>query len=215
MVPSRSTAVCRCSLTVTGVPAASFWWKVFPSAWVTISEGMVMVASVPPMPPSPGALLAMTTPMAPATWAVFTFEAKVQVPRSMRAILPLTAAPFVSAEHPSAGTEATRDCGGTSNACGPNEAGAASWLPAMSAGVEIARAETVRGGEIDVCVGVVADRLRRAGGEPGIVRRDGTVLQRDRVRRDERRLEPVRDSRRMRSAAAPLRTGERLVQPGG
>ena len=52
----------------------------------------------------------------------------------MRAILPLTAAPFVSTEHPSAGTEATRGCV-TSKACGPNCAGAASWLPAMSAGV--------------------------------------------------------------------------------
>ena len=91
---------------------------------------MVMVGSVPPMVAIPGMLLAITTPMAPAVWAALTLEAKVQVPRSMRAILPLESAAFVSAEQPSAGTEATSGASaaptGTSNDCGPNCAGPAS-----------------------------------------------------------------------------------------
>ena len=44
---------------------------------------------------------AMTTPVAPAFWAFFTFTVKLQVPRSMRAILPVMAPGLVSGEHAS------------------------------------------------------------------------------------------------------------------
>ena len=61
-----------------------------------------MVGSAPPIEPQvPVDELAMTTPMAPAFCAFFTFTAKPQVPRSMMAILPATAAALVMAEQPS------------------------------------------------------------------------------------------------------------------
>lgn len=49
----------------------------------------------------PAALLAMITPMAPAFCAFFDLMMKVQVPRSMSAILPATAAALVTASQPS------------------------------------------------------------------------------------------------------------------
>ena len=82
---------------------------------------------------------------------------------------------------------------------------------------EVASAETVRGDEIDVRVGVVAHRFRRAGREPGIGRRPRAgggkgVLKRDVGRRNVQwRLESVGDAGRMWRATAPLRTGKGLV----
>jgi hypothetical protein len=43
----------------------------------------------------------MMTPSAPASCAFFTFTVKLQVPRSMNAMLPEIAPAFVSAEQPS------------------------------------------------------------------------------------------------------------------
>ena len=77
---------------------------VLPSASVTITEGMVIVASPPPISTNtPVALLAMITPTAPAFCAFFTLATKVQVPRSMIAMRPAMAPLFVSAEQASAG----------------------------------------------------------------------------------------------------------------
>ena len=76
--------------------------KFAPSAYCTMIEGMVMVGSAPPIEPQVPALeFAITTPTAPAFCAFFTFTAKPQVPRSMMAILPATAAVLVMAEQPS------------------------------------------------------------------------------------------------------------------
>ena len=77
--------------------------SVLPSASVTRTAGMVIVGSVPPRAAGgvPGALSAMITPTAPASWAFFTLTMKPQVPRSMRAMLPATAAALVIAEQPS------------------------------------------------------------------------------------------------------------------
>ncbi len=76
--------------------------KVLPSAKVTITEGMVIVASTPPMlPKAPAAELAMITATAPAFCAFLTLTTKPQVPRSIRAMLPAIAAALVSGEQPS------------------------------------------------------------------------------------------------------------------
>ena len=75
---------------------------VFASAYVTMTDGIVIVASTPAMPPNaPAAEFAMSTPMAPAFWAFFTFTANPHVPRSIIAMFPATAAEFVIAEQPS------------------------------------------------------------------------------------------------------------------
>src|SRR5678815_554135 len=65
--------------------------------------GMVIVESTPP---NPGgglvtALLAMITPVAPAFCAFLALTTNVQVPRSMMAMLPATAAKLVNGSHPS------------------------------------------------------------------------------------------------------------------
>ena len=58
-----------------------------------ISAGIVIDASAPPSPVMGASTLsAMSTPMAPAFWAFFTFTVKPQVPRSMIATLPVIAA---------------------------------------------------------------------------------------------------------------------------
>jgi len=73
-----------------------------PSARWTCTAGMVMVGSAPPMAPhTPVALLTITTPVAPASWAFFTLTVKPQVPRSIIAIFPATAAALVIAVQPS------------------------------------------------------------------------------------------------------------------
>src|SRR5207237_987709 len=54
----------------------------------------------------PWALLPVPTPMSPAVATALISASKVQVPRSMRAILLLESAAFVRAEQPSAATEA-------------------------------------------------------------------------------------------------------------
>src|SRR5436190_850018 len=64
-----------------------------PSVWDTITDGIVIVGSLPERPNgSPATLLAITTAIAPATFAFFDFWTKVQPPRSTTAILPATAA---------------------------------------------------------------------------------------------------------------------------
>src|SRR5262249_29886410 len=68
-----------------------------PSSSDKITVGIVMVGSVPPIlgGGEPGELFTRTTPIAPASWAFFTFAVNVQVPRSTIAILPATAAAWL------------------------------------------------------------------------------------------------------------------------
>jgi hypothetical protein len=88
------------------------------------------------MPGSPDdTLLAMMTPMAPALWALNTLNEKSHVPRSMSAILPLTAVAFVSAVQPFVGTDATTSPVTPVVVRGvPNSADCASLEPAIVGG---------------------------------------------------------------------------------
>src|SRR5919205_184820 len=87
---------------VAGAPAPGGLLRVSPLPNAPTPGGMLIDASLPPRPPkTPAELLAMTTPTAPAFCAFLTFVTKVQVPRSMRAILPATSEWFVMAEQPS------------------------------------------------------------------------------------------------------------------
>src|SRR5262245_27206183 len=68
-----------------------------PSPWVTITDGIVMVGSAPPIAVAgPGALLATITISAPRSWAFLTFDTKVHTPRSISAILPAGSARYGS-----------------------------------------------------------------------------------------------------------------------
>src|SRR6185503_12948148 len=93
-------AVTTCIVAFT--PLASSPLIRLPVLNVTITEGIVMVGSAPPMVPNaPAALLATITDVAPAFWAFFTFTTKPQVPRSTRAILPAIAPALVKGEQAS------------------------------------------------------------------------------------------------------------------
>src|SRR5262245_35587807 len=74
------------------------------SACVISTDGIVIVGSTPPIPGGgePATLLAMITARAPAFWAFFTLTLKPHAPRSIRAILLLTAREFaaVNGSHP-------------------------------------------------------------------------------------------------------------------
>src|SRR5919106_3305084 len=84
-MPSNHPVGVRATVPVAGTPAL----MVFPSASDTITEGIVMLGSVPPMVPgSPGALLTTMTATAPASWGLFAFWTKVHPPRSTSATAP-------------------------------------------------------------------------------------------------------------------------------
>jgi hypothetical protein len=75
-----------------------------PSAREIPTVGMDRPGSVPPSPKDPATLLMMTTAVAPtasASWALLT---KVQVPRSISAMLPATCAPLTMDEQASLST---------------------------------------------------------------------------------------------------------------
>ena len=76
---------------------------VLPLACVIETVGIVIVLSEPAIPGGVEfeTLSTMTTPIAPAFCAFFVFETKVQLPRSIRAILPVSELP--KAEQPSTG----------------------------------------------------------------------------------------------------------------
>src|SRR3954453_14813300 len=63
-----------------------------------MTEGIVTVGSVPPIPGGgvPAALFTTMTATAPASWAFLTFTLNEQVPLSTTAILPFTAAAFAA-----------------------------------------------------------------------------------------------------------------------
>src|SRR6185312_1207163 len=89
--------------------AAMLALRVLPSTSDTISVGMVIgvtiVASSPiPGGGEPGALLTVTTPIAPAFMQFSVLVLKEQVPRLTTQILPDTAAALVSAQQPSFGS---------------------------------------------------------------------------------------------------------------
>src|SRR5262245_46307796 len=71
------------------------------------TDGIVIVASVPAISGggAPATLSAMTTALAPAFWAFFTLVVNSQPPRSIKAMLLLTAAAFnaFSGLHPGPG----------------------------------------------------------------------------------------------------------------
>ena len=99
--PSRWIGLCRAMVSVT-VPEPSAVLNELPAASVTESTGIVSV----PVPPMAGgveeeALSAMMQPIAPAASTFWAFARNEQVPRSINAILPEMAPPFVSAEQPS------------------------------------------------------------------------------------------------------------------
>ena len=83
---------------------------VLPSAKVILTDGIVIVGSEPPRPGGglPATLSTITTAIAPTFCAFLTLTVKLQVPRSISAILPEMAAPFVIAEQPSVGDDWTR-----------------------------------------------------------------------------------------------------------
>src|SRR5687768_17447569 len=92
-------------LTLTALPAASSFLITPPFAVEMLSVGIVIGvvivgSSAMPKGPPPTALFAMTTPIAPASCAFLVFVLNVQTPRSTSAILPATAAAFVSAAQP-------------------------------------------------------------------------------------------------------------------
>ena len=78
-----------------------------PSFWLIMSEGMVTRRDAPPMRKIsvPPLLLATIMPSAPAAWTFSAFTVKSQLPRSTRAIFPLTAEETVV--QASAGDDAT------------------------------------------------------------------------------------------------------------
>src|SRR5579863_6761422 len=90
-------------------PDASAPLRVTPSACEILTAGIKMVESVPPNGSGglPATLLAIRTPTAPAFCAFSTLTVKLHVPRSMRAIFPLTAAALApeSALHTRLGLE--------------------------------------------------------------------------------------------------------------
>ena len=92
------------------------------SACATMMAGMATLEPNMPAAIAAGALATLftiTTPTAPACCAFSTFAENSQVPRSMRAILPLRLAELVSATQPSVGS-ATTTSAVRSNASGPN-----------------------------------------------------------------------------------------------
>ncbi len=121
-----------------------------PSESETSTDGIVMVASVPPMSigDSLPLLSATITPVAPASCAFFTLTVKLQFPRSTRAILPVTAGAFVSALQAvvvdpaeSAAAVAAMTCPETERAeiAGPKLAVPIVYAPAAAAGAETKR----------------------------------------------------------------------------
>src|SRR5436305_7060782 len=97
-----SAAVAAASVALT---PGRFATIVLRSAWEIMIAGMVTwTAPVAPMAirfGSPATLLPMMTPMAPAACALFALTWKPQVPRSISAMLPATAAALVRAVQPS------------------------------------------------------------------------------------------------------------------
>ncbi len=96
------------SATVT--PSASDALRRFPSESATRTAGIVTApataGSATAIPRTPSSLFAMTTPIAPASCARFTFPSNEQSPRSMRAIFPASSAPFVTVLQTRAGSAA-------------------------------------------------------------------------------------------------------------
>ena len=76
----------------------------FPSARETMTEGIVIVASVPPIGiAGPSTLFASTAAIAPASCARFTFSTNVHPPRSTSAIFPRIAEAFAIVAQASSG----------------------------------------------------------------------------------------------------------------
>ena len=86
--------------------------KASPTSLATMIEGIVIVGSSPPIATGvPDTLFIMTTPIAPASCAFFTFSTNVPEPgaaagepRLINAIFPLIAAAFVNAFTPKVGS---------------------------------------------------------------------------------------------------------------
>ena len=102
----------------------------------TIIAGTVGLGSVPSSPivmGNPATLLVMTTPMAPAVPALRTLVLKEQLPRSMRATLPLT--PEIAVQ-PLLGVETARSpvMSPVSERFGGKAASVAASMPAMAGG---------------------------------------------------------------------------------
>ena len=97
---------------VTLTPAPRLALIVLPSACEMPTQGMVIAGLDPPIPGNPvAALLTMITPAAPAACAAAHLTTKVQVPRSISAMLPASAAALVMASQPSAvGATASMTC---------------------------------------------------------------------------------------------------------
>src|SRR5258706_8368402 len=95
-----ASAPCRTARLIPRVadtgPDARALLRVTPSACEILTAGMKMAGAVPPSGSGglPATLSAIRTPTAPAFWAFSTLTVKLQVPRSMSAIFPLTARAF-------------------------------------------------------------------------------------------------------------------------
>ena len=108
---SRFTDAGRLNVMFT-TPCVNRSFKVLPLASEIITAGIVMAASAPPIEKGASpTFCTITTAMAPAFCALSTFVVKLQVPRSIKAILPATAAPLVTALHTCVG------CALPSSAC--------------------------------------------------------------------------------------------------
>src|SRR5689334_16070028 len=102
MRPAASAPAFRLASVPSVTSSPTIALSALPSAWVTRTEGIVIVGSAPPRPcgGQPGALSATMTPIAPASWQFFTLTTKPQVPRLTSAIWPARL-PGASASHAS------------------------------------------------------------------------------------------------------------------
>ena len=93
IVPSRSRSADFFIVTAIVEPFVfTSFFQALPSSRETEIVGILTVSSTPDMPgaPAPGALFAMITATAPASWAIFALITKLQVPRSSSAIMPVS-----------------------------------------------------------------------------------------------------------------------------
>ena len=108
---------------------------VVPSVWLTITDGIVTVASVPPIVMGePGTLFTITTARAPTFCAFLTLTVKLQAPRSMSATFPLIAGPLINAPQPSLAAPLPSS---TTTRLPETEVGLAGTLPPNNASIAV------------------------------------------------------------------------------
>src|SRR5215510_7756192 len=127
---SLSRLTGRSGLTARVADTGAAALSVAPLSRLTITDGMVMVASAPPMVMgAPATLLATMTPAAPDAWALATFTVKLHWPRSTMAMLPAGTVngsqPSPSGATPSLTTAVMPETEVVAESCGPKAAAVA------------------------------------------------------------------------------------------